>query len=147
MFEKTILLVEDDPNDEALVIHAIKKHKIRANISVAHDGIEALDFLENHKQTPPALVLLDLKMPRMDGLEVLRRLRQDERGQLLPVVVFTSSKQHEDVVKSYRLGASGYVTKPVDFNKFAEALQRIATYWLDLNEAPVRVARTDGVRP
>ncbi len=142
----TILLVEDNPDDEALTLRAIKKNNIRNEIVVAHDGVEALDYLfgtgkfagRNVGDTPQ-LVLLDLKLPKVDGLEVLRRLRGDTHTKFIPVVVLTSSKEEQDLISSYSLGANSYIRKPVDFTQFMEAVHQLGMYWLVLNEpAPAR---------
>ena len=141
MNEKTILLVEDNPDDEALTLRAFSKNNIRNRVVVARDGIEALDFLLREKNDShelpyvlPELVLLDLKLPKLDGLEVLQRLRQDERTKYLPVVILTSSKEEQDILESYRLGANSYVRKPVDFTQFLDATRQLGLYWLVLNE-------------
>jgi CheY-like chemotaxis protein len=138
-----ILLVEDNPDDEALTIRAFKKNNIGNDIIVAHDGVEALDFLfgtgsyaDRDPYVMPQLVLLDLKLPRIDGLEVLRQLRSDERTKLLPVVILTSSKEEQDLINGYSLGANSYVRKPVDFVQFSEAVRQLGLYWLVLNEIP-----------
>jgi len=143
MPEKTILLVEDNPDDEALTIRAFKKNNIRNNVVVARDGAEALDYLfgtgEYDGRDPadqPQVVLLDLKLPKVDGLEVLRRIRNDRRTRLLPVVVLTSSKEEQDVITGYQLGANSYVRKPVNFDDFVVAAQQLGLYWLLLNEPP-----------
>jgi two-component system response regulator len=134
---KMLLLVEDNPTDEKLTVRALKKNNIGNEIVVVHDGQEALDYLLGAEQRPlPTVVLLDLKLPRVDGLEVLRRLRADERTRLLPVVVLTSSAQDEDLVKSYSLGANAYVRKPIDFALFLEAAKTLGMFWLLLNEPP-----------
>ena len=144
--QRPILLVEDNPDDEALTLRAFKKNKIANEVIVARDGVEALDFLfgngphagrdtSNH----PAVVLLDLKLPRIDGLEVLRRIRADDRTRLLPVVVLTTSKEQQDIHEAYSLGANSYIRKPVDFEKFIHAVGQLALYWLVLNE-PVETA-------
>lgn len=144
MDNKVILLVEDNPDDEALTLRALKKNNIRNEVIVARDGVEALDFLFGTGQHAgrggilPTVVLLDLKLPKLDGLEVLRRLRADERTQLLPVVILTSSKQEQDVIAGYRLGANSYVRKPVNFDEFLEAARQLGLYWLLLNESPVK---------
>jgi two-component system response regulator len=137
MTSQNILLVEDNPDDEALTIRALKRNKILNKVTVAHDGAEALGllFTEGSDVSPPGLILLDLKLPKIDGLEVLRRLRADERTQLIPVVVLTSSKLDEDIIASYRNGANGYVRKPVKFDEFAEAVSTLGMFWLLLNEA------------
>jgi CheY-like chemotaxis protein len=143
MPDKTILLVEDNADDEALTVRALKKSNVVNNLVIARDGVEALDYLFStgiyagqHVGILPAVVLLDLKLPKLDGLEVLRRLRADERTKRLPVVVLTSSKEEQDLVKSYNYGANSYIRKPVDFNQFTEAVQQLGMYWLMLNEAP-----------
>ena len=143
MDNKVILLVEDNPRDEALTLRALKKSNIVNDVIVAHDGVEALDYFfgeaaqENPEARPiPQLVLLDLKLPKIDGLEVLRRLRADKRTRRLPVVVFTSSSEEEDMISSYSLGANSYVRKPVEFEQFLEATKQLGLYWLVLNEAP-----------
>jgi len=143
MFDKTILLVEDNADDEALTIRALKKSNVTNELVVARDGVEALDYLfgtgayaGRNTTVLPGLVLLDLKLPKLDGLEVLRRLRADERTRRLPVVVLTSSKEEPDLVKSYNLGANSYIRKPVDFNQFTEAVRQLGLYWLMLNEVP-----------
>jgi len=143
MDEKVILLVEDNPDDEALTLRALKKNNILNEVVVAHDGVEALDYLfgagSHAGRDPghlPQVVLLDLKLPKVDGLEVLRRVRADERTKLLPVVVLTSSKEEQDLVNSYSLHANSYVRKPVDFTQFMEAVRQLGLYWLVLNEAP-----------
>jgi CheY-like chemotaxis protein len=143
MNNKVILLVEDNARDEALTLRALKKSNIANDVFIARDGVEALDYVfgtGNHEgrdtNSQPELVLLDLKLPKVDGLEVLRRLRADGRTKHLPVVVFTSSSEEEDVIKSYSLGANSYVRKPVDFERFLEATKQLGLYWLVLNEAP-----------
>lgn len=146
MADKTILLVEDNADDEELVVRALKKYKVKVNLVVAHDGLEALELLLNHKRPPPALVLLDLKMPRLDGLEVLNRLREDPSGRMVPVVVFTSSSEQEDVVRSYSLGACSYVRKPIPFDEFAEVVRKTAEYWLDVNVTPFPTSRQVSAR-
>jgi len=143
MDDKVILLVEDNADDEALTLRALKKNNIKNDVVVAHDGVEALDYLlgaggpaGRPPHPMPQVVLLDLKLPRVDGLEVLRRLRTDPRTRLLPVVILTSSKEERDLVSSYSLGANSYVRKPVDFAEFTEAIRQLGLYWLILNEAP-----------
>jgi len=142
MTEKLILLVEDNPKDEALTLRAFKQSGIANKVAVARDGVEALDFLFNTGTRPdgnpaelPTLVLLDLKLPKVDGVEVLKRIRSDERTKLLPVVILTSSNEEEDRLKCYKSGANSYVRKPVDFNHFAEAARQLGLYWLILNES------------
>ncbi len=131
-----ILLVEDNPDDELLTIRALKRTKIVNEIVVAHDGEEALQYLhaENSGNDLPVMVLLDLKMPKLSGLEVLRAIRSNARTQTLPVVVFTSSNEEKDIVESYNLGANGYVRKPVSFDEFTQAVQRVGLYWILTNE-------------
>lgn len=140
---ETILLVEDNPDDVELTMRAFRKNNIANNIVVAHDGVEALDYLfgrgayeGRNTSEQPRLILLDLKMPRMDGLHVLEKLRGDERTALLPVVILTSSKEDQDLVSSYRHGANSYVRKPIDFSEFLEAVHQIGLYWLLINESP-----------
>jgi CheY-like chemotaxis protein len=135
--DRTILLVEDNPDDEALTLRAFKKSDIRNEVVVLRDGAEALAYLfpGNGDTVPrPALILLDLNLPKVGGLEVLRRMRADERTQLIPVVVLTSSKLDEDILDSYRNGANAYVRKPVNFADFAEAVRTLGVFWLLLNE-------------
>lgn len=143
MHERRILLVEDNPDDVELTLRALKKNKIISKIMVARDGVEALDYLfatGSHAgrdvKKVPTVVLLDLKLPRVDGMEVLRRIRSDDHTKLLPVVILTSSKEEQDLINGYRLGASSYIQKPVDFERFSEAVRQIGLYWLLLNEAP-----------
>lgn len=143
MTDNEILLVEDNPDDEALTMRALRQHRIRNEVVVARDGVEALDYLfgagryaGRDMSVMPEVILLDLKLPRMDGLEVLRRLRADARTRLLPVVVLTSSNEERDIIESYRLGANSYVRKPVDFVQFSEAVLQLGLYWLVLNEPP-----------
>ena len=143
MEKKIILLVEDNPDDELLAIRALKKNNIMNDVVVARDGAEALDYLfgtgayeGRDTSVMPQVVLLDLKLPKIDGLGVLRRLREDERTKLLPVVVLTSSKEDKDLNESYRLGANSYIRKPVDFLQFTEAIKQLGLYWLVLNEPP-----------
>lgn len=148
MEEKIILLVEDNPDDVELTLRALRKNRIKNEVVVARDGVEALDYLfgaGNHAGRDtgvmPAVVLLDLKLPKVDGLEVLRRLRADERTKLLPVVILTSSSEQQDLVNGYHLGANSYVRKPVDFSQFTEAVRQLGLYWLLLNEAPPRTGQ------
>jgi two-component system, response regulator len=143
MAEKIILLVEDNPDDEKLTLRALQKNKISNEVVVARDGVEALDYLfgsgayaGNNSNPLPQVVLLDLKVPKVDGLEVLRRLRAHERTKLLPVVILTSSNEEQDRIAGYGLGANSYVRKPVDFNQFIEAARQLGLYWLVLNEPP-----------
>lgn len=143
MRDKIILLVEDNPDDVDLTLRAFKKSNLLNEVVVARDGVEALDYLfghggkkERYPAATPQVVLLDLKLPKIDGLEVLRRLRADARTRLLPVVVLTSSSEEQDLVASYSLGANSYIRKPVDFDQFLSAVQQLGLYWLLLNEAP-----------
>ncbi len=139
--DETILLVEDNPDDVELTMRALRKNNIANNVVVARDGAEALDFLfcqgtysDRNIQDDPRLILLDLKLPKIDGLQVLERLRADERTKLVPVVILTSSKEEQDLISGYKSGANSYVRKPVDFNKFVEAVRQIGLYWLLINE-------------
>ncbi len=143
MEHKVILLVEDNPDDEALTLRALKTNNIRNEVIVARDGVQALDYLfgtgthaGRDARAMPAVMLLDLKLPKIDGLEVLRRVRADERMQMLPVVILTSSKEEQDVISGYRIGCNSYVRKPVDFDEFNRAAGQLGLYWLLLNEAP-----------
>ncbi len=148
MNDRVIMLVEDNPQDEALTLRAFKKNNIRNEVLVARDGAAALDYLltreagsDRNCAPLPQLVLLDLKLPKVDGLEVLRHIRADERTRLLPVVILTSSKEEKDLIESYSLGANGYVRKPVDFLEFAEAVRLLGLYWLVINEPPPTARR------
>ena len=148
MEKKTILLVEDNPNDEVLAIRALKKNNFGNEVVVARDGVEALDFLFGRGKHAgrdtgemPQVVLLDLKLPKVDGLEVLRQLRADERTRHLPVVVLTSSDEERDMISSYDLGANSYVRKPVDFAEFVEATRQLGMYWLVLNQPPTKTIK------
>jgi two-component system, response regulator len=146
--EKVILLIEDNLDDEALTLRALKKNKITNEVVVARDGAQALDYLfgtdgfATGGRDLPQLVLLDLKLPKIDGHEVLRRLRADERTKLLPVVILTSSNEQQDLLQGYGLGANSYVHKPVDFAKFIEAIRQLGLYWLLLNERPPEIRRS-----
>jgi two-component system response regulator len=138
-----ILLVEDNRDDEMLTLRALKRNNIANEIVVARDGAEALDYLfavgeyaGRDTGTMPQVVLLDLKLPKVDGLEVLRRIRADKRTRILPVVVLTSSDEERDIVESYSLGANSYIRKPVDFGQFVETIRQLGLYWLVLNQAP-----------
>jgi two-component system response regulator len=140
--EGTILLVEDNADDVALTLRAFKSHNITNPVIVAHDGAEALDFLFGPQGGAPpttelpAVVLLDLKLPKINGLEVLQRIRADQRTHLLPVVILTSSDEQRDLIDGYRLGANSYVRKPVDFVEFTEAAKQLGLYWLLMNRTP-----------
>lgn len=143
MKNATILLVEDNPDDEVLTLRALKKSNIGNEITVVRDGAEALDYLfcknayaDRDPHDQPQLILLDIKLPKVDGLEVLRRIRADERTRILPVVILTSSKEQQDLIEGYRGGANSFVRKPVDFTEFTEAIRELGLYWLVLNEAP-----------
>ena len=143
IYGKIILLVEDNPDDIELTLRAFKKNNVVNGVIVARDGVEALDFLfgggayeGRDLSVMPVVIFLDLKLPKIDGLEVLRRLRADERTKLLPVVILTSSKEEQDVMSGYSLGANSYVRKPVDFEQFVEAVRQLGLYWLLLNESP-----------
>ena len=145
MDKKIILLVEDNPDDEVLTVRVLKKNNILNDMVVARDGAEALDYLfgagsyaDRDMTVMPQLILLDLKLPKIDGLEVLRRVRGDERTRLLPVVVLTSSSEEQDVIESYRLGANSYIRKPVDFTQFTAAIRNLGLYWLVLNVSPIK---------
>ena len=146
MEAKSILLVEDNPDDEALTLRALKTSNLANKVVVARDGAEALDYLfatgsyvGRDINDMPEVTLLDLKLPKVDGLEVLKRLRADERTRLLPVVILTSSTEEQDLIRSYSLGANSYIAKPVDFLRFTEAVKQLGLYWLLLNELPVRL--------
>lgn len=143
MTDKTILLVEDNPDDEALTLRALKKNNITNKVAVVRDGVEALDYLfgtgpyEGQEPTVlPAVILLDLRLPKLDGLEVLKRIRAHPRTILLPVVILTTSKEEQDIINGYSFGANSYVRKPVDFVQFVEAVNQLGLYWLLLNEPP-----------
>ena len=142
-----VLLVEDSPDDLELTMSALRKANLPGDLHVARDGEEALDFVfgegkhagAGRLDEPPAVILLDLKLPKIDGLEVLQRLKSDARTKSIPVVVLTSSKEHGDVAESYRLGANSYVVKPVNFERFEEAVKGLGLYWLRVNQAPARM--------
>ena len=145
MKDKVILLVEDNPDDEILALRALNKNHIFNKVVVARDGSEALDFLfgtgahaGRDLGNPPQVVLLDLKLPKISGLEVLKRIREDDRTRLQPVVILTSSKEEQDLMGSYSLGVNSYIRKPVDYGQFTEAVRQIGLYWLVLNETPPR---------
>ena len=151
MNDKPILLVEDNEDDELLTRRAFKKNNILNELIVAKDGVEALDYLfgtgahaGRNVADLPQVVLLDLNLPRLGGLDVLRRIRSDDRTRLLPVVVLTSSKEDEDVVRSYALGANSFVRKPVEFEQFTQAVRTLGLYWLILNEPPPHARGSGG---
>lgn len=146
MKNKTILLVEDNPDDEELTLRALRKNNIKNEVVVLRDGAEALDYLfaegafaGRDTSVVPQVMLLDLKLPKVDGLGVLKRLRSDPRTKLMPVVILTSSKEDRDLMEGYSLGANSYVRKPVDFGEFMEAVRQLGLYWLVLNELPSTV--------
>ncbi len=148
MQEKIILLVEDNPDDVTLTERAMKKSHILNKLVVARDGAEALDYIfgtgnytGRDLNIMPEVILLDLKLPKIDGLEVLKTIRSDKRSKLLPVVILTSSKEESDLINGYSLGANSYIRKPVNFNQFAEAIRQLGLYWLVLNEAPPKETR------
>ncbi len=143
MKDKVILLVEDNPDDETLALRALKKNNILNEVVVARDGAEAIDYLfgtgayaGRDLDAMPQVVLLDLKLPKISGLEVLKRIRENERTRMQPVVILTSSKEDQDLIGSYSLGANSYIRKPVDFGQFTEAVRQVGLYWLVLNESP-----------
>jgi len=145
-----ILLVEDSPSDEGLVLRALKKHNIDNPVTVARDGQEAVDYLFGRGAYEgrdiddlPVLILLDLKLPKLSGLEVLQCIRKDERTKLLPIVILTSSTEDRDIIESYRLGANSYVSKPVEFQEFSNAIKQLGLYWIILNKNVPRKATTD----
>ncbi len=138
-----ILLVEDNANDVELTLHTLRKHNLANHIHVVRDGAEALDFLfcrgayqNRDAGLAPKVILLDLKLPKVDGLEVLRQIRGDERTRVLPVVILTSSRQERDIVEGYKLGINSYIVKPVDFDQFSESVRQLGCYWLLLNQPP-----------
>ena len=141
--EVEILLVEDNPNDAELALRALKKNNIANNVLVLTDGEEALNFLfakgaykERRVENGPKIILLDLKLPKVDGLEVLREIKGDPRTKIIPVIILTSSKEEKDIIESYKLGVNSYIVKPVDFDKFIIAVRDIGLYWLLLNQLP-----------
>lgn len=149
MNDEAILLVEDNPDDEALTLRALKKNNIKNEVVVAHDGAEALDYLFGEgaysgrdMRVMPQVVLLDLKLPKVDGFEVLRRLRADERTKGLPVVILTSSIEEQDRISGYDLGANSYIRKPVEFSNFIEAVRQLGLYWVILNRGAPLSSRT-----
>lgn len=134
--EIDILLVEDNPNDAELTLRALRKSNLGARLAIARDGAEALEYLMGDRPQPK-VVFLDLKLPKIDGIEVLRRLRSDDRTHSLPVVVLTSSQEERDITQCYKLGVNSYVVKPVEFDKFYKAVGDLGTYWLVLNKSPL----------
>jgi two-component system response regulator len=141
-----ILLAEDNPSDERLTLHALNRYNLTNKIHVVRDGAEALDFIfctgvyaQRDITQPPKVILLDLKLPLVNGLEVLQRMKADPRTRLIPVVVLTSSREERDIVDSYRLGVNSYITKPVDFEQFTEAVRTLGMYWVLLNQAPIPI--------
>jgi len=143
MSDKTILLVEDNPDDVTLTLRALKKNNLLNEVVVARDGVEALDFLfsegsyaSRNPEHLPELILLDLKLPKVDGLEVLKRIRASQLTKLLPVVILTSSNEQSDIISGYELGVNSYIRKPVDFEQFIEAVRQLGLYWLVLNQTP-----------
>jgi two-component system, response regulator len=131
-----ILLVEDNPDDAGLAIRALKKHGMGNHLLHLEDGEEALNYIFDEKNITPKLILLDLKMPKVDGLEVLRKLKSDERKRVIPVVVLTSSKEEQDIIESYKLGVNAYIVKPVELDKFIKAISEVGMFWLVLNQPP-----------
>ena len=145
MLEKSveILLVEDNPDDVELTLHAFRKHNLANRVHIVRDGAEAVDFLfrtgaykDRHIEDNPHVVLLDLKLPKVDGLEVLRRMKEEPRTRMIPVVVLTSSREERDIMESYQLGVNSYIVKPVNFEQFTEAVRQLGLYWLLMNEPP-----------
>ncbi len=141
--EVQILLVEDNPNDMELTLRALKKHNLANKVHVARDGVEALDYIfasgahaEENVADLPKVILLDLKLPKVDGLEVLRKVKSDELTKMIPVVVLTSSREEKDMIESYKLGVNSYIVKPVDFDKFLRSVEELGLYWLLLNKLP-----------
>ncbi len=139
-----ILLVEDNPRDVELTLRALKKHNLANNVCVVKDGAEALDYVfakgayaDRDIGQPPKVILLDLKLPKVDGLDVLREIKLDERTKAIPVVVLTSSREEQDMIQSYKLGVNSYIVKPVDFDKFVDSVSELGLYWLLLNEVPM----------
>lgn len=143
MRNKVILLVEDNPDDEILTLRAMKKNNVINKVIIAHDGVEALDYLykrgnyaDRDDNDIPQLILMDVNMPKMNGLEALREIRSNPKTKLLPVVMLTSSREEQDMIESYELGANSYIKKPVDFDQFVEAVKQLGVYWMVLNELP-----------
>jgi CheY-like chemotaxis protein len=144
---KRILLVEDSPNDVELTMVALGEHNLANEVDVARDGVEALDYLfrrgnfQKREDANPAVVLLDLKLPKIDGFEVLRQVRAEDRLKMIPVVVLTSSREEQDLIETYRLGINAYVVKPVDFHQFVDAVKKLGVFWMLVNEPPPGTAR------
>jgi len=145
LIRKTILLVEDNPDDEELTMMALRRGKILDEVIVARDGVEALDYLfctgqhaQRSPNSPPQVILLDMKLPKLNGLDVLRKIRANERLKYIPVVVLTSSSQEEDIVASYRMGANSYIRKPIEFHRFVKTVSQMGLYWLSINEIPLQ---------
>ena len=143
MVTKTILLVEDNPDDEALTLRALKKHNFAQTVDVVHDGAEALDYIfckgdyaERDKSETPQLILLDIKLPKVDGIEVLKEIRESEQYHHIPIVMLTTSSEENDVIKSYDNGANSFIKKPVDFTEFLDVVNKLGVYWLALNTTP-----------
>lgn len=144
-----ILLVEDSPSDVTLTLHVFKRHRLSNNIRVVGDGVEALEYIfctgayaDRHIENQPKLILLDLKLPLVDGLEVLRQIKLDSRTREIPVVILTSSREERDIVESYQLGVNSYIVKPVDFEQFSESVKNLGFYWLLLNHPPAQSGET-----
>lgn len=135
-----ILLVEDNPNDAELAIRALKKNNLANNLVHLEDGQEALDYLYDDKNEMPKLILMDVKMPRVDGIEVLRKLKSDEKRRVIPVVMLTSSKEDKDIIEAYNLGVNAYIVKPVDFDQFVKAVTQLGFFWMILNQPPMNNA-------
>ncbi len=138
-----ILLVEDNPNDELLTLRALSKNNFSNNIHIVRDGEEALDFIfckgkykDRKMKDIPKVILLDIKLPKIDGIEVLKQIKEDERTKIIPIVILTSSKEEKDIIKSYKLGANSYIVKPVNFTNFVETISTLSYYWLLINESP-----------
>lgn len=141
---KTVLLIEDNPDDIVLTRRALDLNNLVNDVIVRQDGVEAIEYLADEANTVPALILLDLNLPRRNGIEVLSEIRRNPRTALVPVVVMTTSKEESDLVRSYRLGANSYIVKPVDFERFLNATRQLGMYWLLLNEAPLIAGGADG---
>jgi CheY-like chemotaxis protein len=144
--EAEILLVEDNPNDVELTLRALKKHNLANNVAVVSDGEEALDYIfargpyrERADDAPPRVILLDLKLPKVDGLEVLKAIKANESTRMIPIVILSSSREEEDIAKSYKLGVNSYIVKPVDFEKFVDAVKTLGLYWLLINQPPQNI--------